>query len=85
MKKILFFVTLVSISLSLFAQSSGLPEARELAEMGVIVDQSTMLQASPISTSSDVQESAMYRLSDLIIRQEVLGVALKLRGVGLPN
>jgi len=32
MKKLLFFITLVSISFSLFAQSSGLPEARELAE-----------------------------------------------------
>lgn len=85
MKKILFFVTLVSISLSLFAESSGLTEARELAEMGVIVDQSTMVQASPVSTSLDMQESAMYRLSDLIIRQEVLGMALKLKGVDLPS
>lgn len=85
MKKILFFVTFVSLSFSLFAESSGLLEARELAQMGVIVDQSTMAQASPVSTSIDIQESAMYRLSDLIIRQEVLGMALKLKGVELPS
>lgn len=85
MKKILFFITLASVSLSLFAESSGLTEARELAEMGVIVDQSSMPQVSPINTSLDIQESAMYRLSDLIIRQEVLGIALRLRGVELPS
>lgn len=85
MKKILFFITLVSISLSLFAQSSGLPEARELAQMGIIVDQSSMAQEYRINTSLDIQESAMYRLSDMIIRQEVLGIALKLKGVDLPS
>lgn len=85
MKKIFFLISLLSISFSLFADSSGLSEARELAQMGVIVDQSTMAQSSPVSTSLNIQESAMYRLSDFIIRQEVLGMALKLKGVDLPS
>lgn len=86
MKKILFFVTLVSISLSLFAQSSGLPEARELAEKGIIVDQSSMAAPYAGNTSLDiVQESSMYRLSDELIRQEALGVALRLKGANLSD
>jgi hypothetical protein len=85
MKKIFFFVSLLSISFSLFADLSGLSEARELAEKGIIVDQSSMAQEYRINTSLDLQESAMYRLSDSIIRQEVLGIALKLRGIDLPS
>ncbi len=85
MKKILFFLISIGISASLFADYNGLPEARELASQGIIVDQSTTAQQYRINTSLDAQESAMYRLSDLIIRQEVLGIALKLKGVELPN
>jgi hypothetical protein len=85
MKKIFFLISLLSISFSLFADSSGLTEARELAEKGIIVDQSSMAAPYAGNTSLDIQESAMYRLSDSIIRQEVLGMALKLRGVELPS
>lgn len=85
MKKIIFLLALLCISYSVFAEYSGLAEARELASQGIIVDQSFMADQYRINTSLDLQESAMYRLSDLIIRQEVLGIALKLKGVELPS
>lgn len=85
MKKTTFLLALLCTSFSLFADYSGLTEARELASQGIIVDQSSMAGQYRINTSLDLQESAMYRLSDLIIRQEVLGIALKLKGVDLPN
>lgn len=85
MKKVLFLFSLFSV-LPLFAQSDGLADAQALAERGIIVNQSTMApQYSGVTISSDAQEASMYRLNDSIIRQEVLGMALKLRGVILPD
>lgn len=87
MKKMILFFSLLS-ALPLLAQSDGgLSEARELSERGIIVDQSAaMAPASSASGSSlAVQEAGMYRLSDALIRQEALGVAIKLRGLALPD
>ncbi len=81
MKKILalLFITLACSSHSYAATYDGLSDARALAEQGIIVNQSTMSPVSNPSLTTDVQEASMYRLYDTIIRQEVLGIALKLR------
>lgn len=84
MKKIIFVFLLLSFSA--FAQTdNGLSDARALAEQGIIVNQSAMSPVSNPSLTTDVQEASMYRLYDTIIRQEVLGIALKIRGVYLPD
>jgi len=84
MKTLIF--TFLLLSFSAFAQTdNGLSDARTLAEQGIIVNQSTMSSASGSSLAADVQEASMYRLYDTIIRQEVLGIALKIRGVQLPD
>ncbi|MCB9806944.1 hypothetical protein H6768_03560 [Candidatus Peribacteria bacterium] len=44
-----------------------------------------MIPQYGVPGSADIQEASMYRLSDTIIRQEVLGIALKLRGIALPD
>ncbi len=78
MKKIIFSFFMLSVSV--FAQTdNGLSDARALAEQGIIVNQSAMSPVSNPSLATDVQEASMYRLYDSIIRQEVLGIALKLR------
>lgn len=87
MKKIFLFLSLL-LALPILAQDSGgLSEARELSERGIIVDQSSTMAPSPYSTSSSlaVQEAGMYRLSDALIRQEALGVAIKLKSIALPD
>lgn len=69
MKKILLSSLLC---LSVFAYAdTGLDAARTLASEDIIVDQSQ-------SGQSDAQEASRYRLNDPILRQEVLGAALKL-------
>ena len=78
MQKIISLFFLLSLSVSA-ASDNGLSDARALAEQGIIVNQSAASPTYGISTTSDIQESSMYRLSDMIIRQEVLGIALKLR------
>lgn len=84
MKKIIFSFLLLSLSVS--AQSdNGLSDARALAEQGIIVNQSALSPVSNPSFTTDIQEASMYRLYDTIIRQEVLGIALKIRGVYLPD
>lgn len=83
MKKL--FPFLLIFCLSVFAaEDSGLSDARELADRGIIVNQS-MAPSYGVNTTSDIQESAMYRLSDELIRQEALGIALKLKGVTLSD
>ncbi len=78
MKKL--FPLLLIVSLSAFGlEYGGLSEARELADRGVIVNQSSMAQEYRVNSSLDAQEAGMYRLSDELIRQEALGVALKLK------
>lgn len=87
MKKILalLFITLACSSHSYAATYDGLSDARALAEQGIIVNQSTMSPVSNPSLTTDVQEASMYRLYDTIIRQEVLGIALKLRWIQLSD
>lgn len=80
MKKIFFLFITIAFSFQSYAASDdGLSDARALAEQGIIVNQSIASPTYGISTTSDIQEASMYRLSDMIIRQEVLGIALKLR------
>lgn len=76
---------LLFVVLGSYAANDGLSDARALAEQGIIVNQSMASPTYGISPTSDIQEASMYRLSDTIIRQEVLGIALKLKGVQLPN
>jgi hypothetical protein len=80
-----FLLCFVLISTSLFADN-GLSQARELAEKGIIVNQSSIIAPqSAVTISADIRESALYRISDPIIRQEVLGMALKLKWITLPD
>ena len=77
MKKLLFVLFLFTLSVS--AQSNnGLSDARSLAEQGIIVNQSLAMPVGSNSLTQDIQEVGMYRLYDTIIRQEVLGIALKI-------
>ena len=75
------FFTLVS-----FAQYSGLEDARTLAEKWIIVNQSSAASQSAdyVGGNSVSTEPQLYRLNDYIIRQEVLGIALNLKGITLP-
>lgn len=84
MKKIFIAFLMVCFSVLAYA-NDGLSDARALAEQGIIVNQSTLSPVSGSSVTQDIQEASMYRLYDTIIRQEVLGIALKLRGVALPD
>jgi len=43
------------------------------------------MQPFSSNVARDIQESTLYRLDDFITRQEVLGIALKLKGVTLPD
>ena len=85
MKKFFLSLCICSTSCLLFADSNGLSEARKLAEMGIIVNQSSLAPQYGETTSTDIQESALYRVDDFITRQEVLGIALKLKDVILPD
>lgn len=83
MKKIFFVLLVVLFSVFAYADD-GLSDARALAEQGIIVNKSTpsTYLTSPIS---DIQEAGMYRLYDTIIRQEALGITLKLAKFTLPD
>lgn len=87
MKKILalLFITLACSSHSYAATYDGLSDARTLAEQGIIVNQSPTSPTYGVSTTSDIQEASMYRLSDTILRQEALGTALRLAKIDLPD
>lgn len=84
MKKIFIAFLMVCFSVLAYA-NDGLSDARALAEQGIIVNQSTMAPVAGSTVAQDIQEATMYRIYDTIIRQEVLGIALKLRGVVLPD
>lgn len=83
MKKIFSAFLMVCFSVLAYAQD-GLSDARSLAEQGIIINQSISLVSSSTITQ-DIQEASMYRLYDTIIRQEVLGIALKLRDIQLSD
>ena len=77
------------IGLCLFGAvfADALTDARELAQKGIIVNQSASAQGTTnaMTPLSNTQESDLYRLNDLVSRQEVLGIALKLNGTTLPD
>jgi hypothetical protein len=71
MKKVLILSSLVLGSLAVFAYTqTDLDSATHLANKGIITQQST---------------SAGYRLNDKITRAEVMGTALKMKGIVLPE
>lgn len=84
MKKILLFSVFLS---AVFCTSalSQLESARYLGEQDIIVNQSAQAQEYRINTSLDVQETAMYRLSDPLVRQEALGIIVKMANLYLPS
>ncbi len=79
MKKILLSVLFCFPIFSWASSMTPLESARYLGEHDIIVNQSTQAEQYRINTSLDVQETSMYRLSDELIRQEALGVALRLK------
>lgn len=81
MKKILLlsFLSLCGFS---FALNPSLDSARSLAQDGIIVTPSSQ---NTISGFSEQTEMSLYRLNDTLIRQEALSIALKLRGVTIPD
>lgn len=83
MKKILLFSVFLSAVFSTSALSQ-LESARYLGEQDIIVNQSAQAQEYRINTSLDVQETAMYRLSDPLVRQEALGIIVKMANLYLP-
>lgn len=58
---------------------TGLDAARELSQDGVIMNYST------ITKNSALQEASLYGLNNTLIRQEAIGIALKLRNITLPD
>jgi hypothetical protein len=82
MKKIslLFFCFISALS---FALSPSLDSARSLAQDDIIVTPS--IPQYHDSAYSEKVESSLYRLDDRLIRQEALSVALKLKGVAIPD
>lgn len=84
MKKILLFSVFLSAVFSTSALSQ-LESARYLGEQDIIVNQSVQAQEYRINTSLDVQETAMYRLSDPLVRQEALGIIVKMANLYLPS
>jgi len=71
MKKILLFSSfLVFLGITFGYSSADLSNANYLAGQGIVVQQTT---------------DANYRLDDRILRQEIIGMALKMKGVSLPE
>lgn len=80
-----FFISLFFTTFSFaLTANPALDSARDLAQDGIIVNQSSLAAEYRVNSPIDVQESNMYRLGDTLIRQEALSVALKLRGVDVP-
>ena len=85
MRSLFFCLSFFCVGMSLaLTNNPALESARELAQDGVIVDQSSLAGQYRINTSLDIQEANMYRLNDTLIRQEALKVALKIRGIEVP-
>lgn len=81
MKKILLLSVLSLCGFS-FAINPSLDSARSLAQDGIIVTPSS---SQTVSGFSEQTEMSLYRLNDTLIRQEALSIALKLRGVTIPD
>jgi hypothetical protein len=80
MKPILILFVSTFLLGSLFAVDyTGLEAARDLSEKNIIVDYSM------IAGDSDLQETSLYRLDNALLRQEALGIALKLKNIHLPE
>ena len=77
MRTTLFFLSFLSLSFC-FA-SPALDSARQLAQDGIIIDQTSVAQQYRVNSSIETQESNMYRLNDTLLRQEALSIALNLR------
>lgn len=76
------FIILISTILfgSVFAADyTGLDAAHELSQENIIVDYSI------VAGDSELQEASLYRLDNALIRQEALGIALKLKNINLPE
>lgn len=82
MKKILFLFVFSLCGFS-FALNPSLDSARSLAQDGIIVTPSS--SQNTVSGFSEQTEMSLYRLNDTLIRQEALSIALKLRGVAIPD
>jgi hypothetical protein len=80
MKHILTLLFSTCLLGSVFAVDyTGLDAARELSEENIIVDYSM------IAGDSEIQESSLYKLDTALVRQEALGIALKLKNINLPE
>jgi hypothetical protein len=75
----ILLVTTFLLGSAFAAEYTGLEAARELSQDGVIVNY------SPVAGNSTIQEASLYKLNNALIRQEAVGIALRLRNITLPD